>query len=237
MPLLELDGVSVSYGKIQAVSDISLTVEEKEIVVILGNNGAGKTTTLRAISGLNPPYHGRILFDGLEIQKLPPDKIVSMGITHVPEGRRVFRDMTVRENLDLGGFTRRREKSYLKSRLEMILALFPRLAERKNQLAGTLSGGEQQMLAMGRAMMVEPRLLMLDEPSLGLAPLFVQLIFNILKETAASGTTILLVEQNARMALKMADKGYVLENGSVKLAGPAAELAGQDEVVKAYLGG
>jgi branched-chain amino acid transport system ATP-binding protein len=212
-------------------------VEEKEIVVILGNNGAGKTTTLRAISGLNPPYHGRILFDGLEIQKLPPDKIVSMGITHVPEGRRVFRDMTVRENLDLGGFTRRREKSYLKSRLEMILALFPRLAERKNQLAGTLSGGEQQMLAMGRAMMVEPRLLMLDEPSLGLAPLFVQLIFNILKETAASGTTILLVEQNARMALKMADKGYVLENGSVKLAGPAAELAGQDEVVKAYLGG
>jgi branched-chain amino acid transport system ATP-binding protein len=237
MPLLELDGVSVSYGKIQAVSDISLTVEEKEIVVILGNNGAGKTTTLRAISGLNPPHHGRILFDGREIHHLPPDKIVSLGITHVPEGRRVFRDMTVLENLDLGGFSRRREKSYLKSRLEMILDLFPRLAERKNQLAGTLSGGEQQMLAMGRAMMVEPRLLMLDEPSLGLAPLFVQLIFNILKETAASGTTVLLVEQNARLALKMADKGYVLETGSVKLSGPAGELAGHDEVVKAYLGG
>ncbi len=237
MPFLELDRVSVAYGQIQAVSDISFTVEEKEIVVVLGNNGAGKTTTLRAISGLNPPHHGRILFDGREIQKMSPDKIVSLGITHVPEGRRVFRGMTVLENLDLGGFSRRQEKSYLKSRLNIILDLFPRLAERKNQLAGTLSGGEQQMLALGRAMMVEPRLMMMDEPSLGLAPQMVQLIFRVVKEIAASGTTVLLVEQNARLALKMADRGYVLETGSVKLSGSAAELAGQDEVVKAYLGG
>ncbi len=237
MPFLELDRVSVAYGQIQAVSDISFTVEEREIVVVLGNNGAGKTTTLRAISGLNPPHHGRILFDGREIQKMSPDKIVSLGITHVPEGRRVFRGMTVLENLDLGGFSRRQEKSYLKSRLNIILDLFPRLAERKNQLAGTLSGGEQQMLALGRAMMVEPRLMMMDEPSLGLAPQMVQLIFRVVKEIAASGTTVLLVEQNARLALKMADRGYVLETGSVKLSGSAAELAGQDEVVKAYLGG
>ncbi|HUW64284.1 MAG TPA: ABC transporter ATP-binding protein [Spirochaetia bacterium] len=237
MPFLELHDVSVFYGQIQAVSDVSFSVGEKEIVVLLGNNGAGKTTTLRAVSGLNPPRRGRIVFDGREIQNMPSDRIVALGVTHVPEGRRVFRGMTVLENLELGGFSRRREKSYLKSRLDWILGLFPRLAERKDQLAGTLSGGEQQMLAMGRALMAGPRLLMLDEPSLGLAPQFVQLIFKVLKEIAAAGTTVLLVEQNARLALKMADRGYVLETGSVKLAGTAGELAGHDEVVKAYLGG
>lgn len=237
MPYLELRDISVYYGQIRAVSDISVSVEEKEIVVLLGNNGAGKTTTLRAISGLNPPRRGHIIFDGREIGNLSSDRIVSLGVTHVPEGRRVFRGMSVLENLVLGGFSRRRQKAYLKNRLEWILDLFPRLAERKDQLAGTLSGGEQQMLAMGRALMAGPRLLMLDEPSLGLAPLVVGHIFKVLKQIAVAGTTILLVEQNARLALKMADRGYVLETGSVKLAGTTAELSGHDEVVKAYLGG
>ncbi|MDA8335401.1 MAG: ABC transporter ATP-binding protein [Peptococcaceae bacterium] len=237
MPFLELDGVSVAYGQIEAVSDVSLAVGEKEIVVVLGNNGAGKTTTLRAVSGLNPPCRGRIVFDGREIQQMPSDRIVALGITHVPERRRVFRGMTVLENLELGGFSRRRDRAGLKASLDWILGLFPRLAERKSQLAGTLSGGEQQMLAMGRALMARPRLLMLDEPSLGLAPQFVQLIFKVLKEIAAQGTTVLLVEQNARLALNMADRGYVLETGSVKLSGAARELAGHDEVIKAYLGG
>ncbi len=237
MPFHELDGVSVAYGQIEAVSDVSLAVGEKEIVVVLGNNGACKTTTLRAVSGLNPPCRGRIVFDGREIQQMPSDRIVALGITHVPERRRVFRGMTVLENLELGGFSRRRDRAGLKASLDWILGLFPRLAERKSQLAGTLSGGEQQMLAMGRALMARPRLLMLDEPSLGLAPQFVQLIFKVLKEIAAQGTTVLLVEQNARLALNMADRGYVLETGSVKLSGTARELAGHDEVIKAYLGG
>jgi len=236
-PLLEIEKMNVFYGQIQAVREVSLQVDQGEIVVVLGNNGAGKTTTLRAVSGLNPPRHGRIVFDGREIQNMPSDQIVSLGITHVPEGRRVFRGLTVLENLELGGFSRRREKDRLKAGLDRVMQLFPRLAERRGQLAGTLSGGEQQMLAIGRSLMAGPRLLMLDEPSLGLAPQFVALIFRVLKEIAAGGTTVLLVEQNARLALNMADRGYVLETGSVKLSGTAAELAGHDEVVKAYLGG
>jgi len=236
MPLLEIEDISVFYGQIQAVRGVSLRVAPGEIVVLLGNNGAGKTTTLRAVSGLNPPRRGRIVFDGREIHNTSSDRIVSMGITHVPEGRRVFRGLTVLENLELGGFSRRREKAYLRAGLDRVFHLFPRLAERRNQLAGTLSGGEQQMLAIGRSLMAGPRLLMLDEPSLGLAPGFVRVIFQVLKEVAAAGTTVLLVEQNARLALSMADRGYVLETGSVKLAGTAAELAGHDEVVRAYLG-
>jgi len=236
MALLEVEGVDVAYGRIRALSRISLRVEEGEIVTLIGANGAGKTTTLRAISGLIRPLHGAIRFDGNDLLRLTPDQVVRRGIGHSPEGRRVFARMTVRENLELGAFTRDRA-SEVASDLEGVLTIFPRLGERLVQKAGTLSGGEQQMLAIGRALMSRPRLLMLDEPSLGLSPLLVQTIFEVIKQISASGTTVLLVEQNAHQALAIAQRGYVLEVGKIVHEDSAANLLASDAVRAAYLGG
>ena len=233
---LELRDLRVSYGKVEALHGISVHVEQGEIVTILGANGAGKTTTLTTISGLRKPSGGSILFQGRPLHTIPSHEIVRLGITQSPEGRRVFGTLSVRENLDLGAFTSKDRGRSAKIR-KWIFDLFPRLAEREGQLAGTLSGGEQQMLAMGRALMSRPRLLLLDEPSMGLAPLLVKEIFNIIKEINESGTTVLLVEQNANMALSIADKAYVLETGRIALAGTAQELASSEAVRKAYLGG
>jgi branched-chain amino acid transport system ATP-binding protein len=236
MALLEVEGVDVAYGRIRALSRISLRVEQGEIVTLIGATGAGKTTTLRAISGLIRPLRGAIRFDGSDLLRLTPDQVVRRGIGHSPEGRRVFARMTVRENLELGAFTRDRA-SEVASDLKGVLTIFPRLGERLVQKAGTLSGGEQQMLAIGRALMSRPRLLMLDEPSLGLSPLLVQTIFEVIKRISASGTTVLLVEQNAHQALAIAQRGYVLEVGKIVHEDSAANLLASDAVRAAYLGG
>ncbi|MBR6510961.1 MAG: ABC transporter ATP-binding protein [Phascolarctobacterium sp.] len=234
--MLRVEDINVYYGAIHAIKGISLEVNDGEIVALIGSNGAGKSTTLRTISGLMKPKTGRIMYDGEDITGVPAHKIVGKGLCQVPEGRHVFANMTVLENLELGAYLRT-DKEGIEKDMEMVFEKFPRLLERKNQLSGTLSGGEQQMLAMARALMSRPKLLLLDEPSMGLAPLLIKEIFNIIKEINASGTTVLLVEQNANMALSIADKAYVLETGRITLSGTAAELASSEEVRKAYLGG
>jgi branched-chain amino acid transport system ATP-binding protein len=235
MPLLELRNLHVSYGAIQAVRGVSLKVETGQIVTLIGANGAGKSTTLRTISGLLKPRAGEILFDGRSIGGLPPHQIVGRGVVQAPEGRGIFANLTVAENLKLGAY-RRHDHKQVDADRERALDLFPRLRERMQQNAGTLSGGEQQMLAIARALVSGPRLLLLDEPSLGLAPQIMQTIFQVILEINSLGTTILLVEQNAHMALKVAHDAYVLETGEIAMHGPAAELARSDEVRKAYLG-
>jgi branched-chain amino acid transport system ATP-binding protein len=233
--LLELKDLDVHYGAIHALRGINVTVEEKEIVTLIGSNGAGKSTTLRAISGLVKPSGGSITFDGRSIRGLAPHETVRLGIAHAPEGRGIFANLTVRENLDVGSFARR-DQTGLRDDIERALDLFPRLRERIAQNAGTLSGGEQQMLAIARALIAKPRLLLLDEPSLGLAPQVVQTIFKIIREINERGTTILLVEQNAHMALKVAHRGYVLAVGEIAMSDAAAALAASEEVKKTYLG-
>lgn len=235
MSLLSVNNLSVSYGAIEAIRNCSLRVEQGEIVTLIGGNGAGKSTMLRTISGLLTPKQGTIQFEGKEIQGQPPHRIAQSGLVHVPEGRGIFANLTVEENLQLGAYSRNDHAEIRKDR-ERALELFPRVRERLKQAAGTLSGGEQQMVAIARAMLSRPRLLMLDEPSLGLAPQIVQTIFQVIREINNSGTTILLVEQNAAMALKVAHRAYVIEVGSIEMEGPAAELASSDEVRKAYLG-
>ena len=234
--MLHIDNINVYYGAIHALKGISVDVTEGEIVTLIGANGAGKSTILRTISGLLRPKSGTILFEGKNLAVMAAQDIVKLGLSQVPEGRRVFANMTVLENLELGAYTRS-DKAGIAADMDKILQRFPRLFERKAQLAGTLSGGEQQMLAMGRALMSRPRLLLLDEPSMGLAPLLVKEIFSIIKEINQTGTTILLVEQNAHMALSIAHRAYVLETGRITLTGPAAELAQSEEIRKAYLGG
>ena len=236
MALLELKDVQTFYGNIQALKGISISVEEGEIVTLIGANGAGKTTTLMSICGITPIRSGQIVLKGQEISGLSPNKIVGMGVSQVPEGRRIFPQLTVSENLDMGAFLRS-DREDIKRDMEEVFAIFPRLAERRNQLGGTLSGGEQQMLAISRALMANPHLLLLDEPSLGLAPLLVQNIFEVIQKiNKERKTTILLVEQNANMALKIANKGYVMQNGVIKIADTAAHLLENEEVRKAYLG-
>lgn len=234
--MLKVDNIDVYYCAIHAIKGISIEVPKGEIVTLVGSNGAGKSTTLRTISGLMKPKNGTILFEDKNIVGVPAHKIVGMGLCQVPEGRHVFANMSVMENLELGAYLRN-DKDGIARDLEDVFKKFPRLLERKDQISGTLSGGEQQMLAMGRALMSRPRLLLLDEPSMGLAPLLVKEIFNIIKEINESGTTVLLVEQNANMALSIADKAYVLETGRIALAGTAQELASSEAVRKAYLGG
>ncbi len=234
--MLEIKNLDVHYGVIHSIKNVSLEVKQGEIVTLIGANGAGKTTILRTISGLKKPTGGTVTFEGTDITNLSAQDRVRLGISHVPEGRRIFYSMTVLENLQLGAYLRR-DKAGINRDLELVYRHFPILADRKRQLAGTLSGGEQQMLAMGRALMSNPRMLFLDEPSMGLAPLFVQEIFDIIKSINASGTTIFLVEQNARLALQMADRAYVLETGSVVISGTGHELMQSDEIKKAYLGG
>ena len=234
--MLEIKNLKLHYGVIHALKDISLTVNDGEIVTLIGANGAGKTSTLRAISGLEKITSGEILLDGESMVHVPAPKRVSMGISQVPEGRRIFPDMSVLENLEMGAYLRN-DKSEIKKDMEMVYSHFPILGIRNKQLAGTLSGGEQQMLAMGRALMSRPKILLLDEPSMGLAPILVQEIFNIIKLINATGTTVLLVEQNANMALSIADRGYVIETGSIVLSGTGKELASSEAVRKAYLGG
>ncbi|GBD18522.1 High-affinity branched-chain amino acid transport ATP-binding protein LivF [bacterium HR27] len=235
MALLELQRVSVHYGPIQALKGISLTVESGEIVTLLGANGAGKTSTLRAISGLVRPSAGRILLADVDITHRKPHEIVELGVGHVPEGRRIFPRLSVEENLRLGAFTVR-DRAEIARRQDYVFSLFPRLAERRKQAGGTLSGGEQQMLAIGRALMMQPRILLLDEPSMGLAPVLVESIFEVIQRLNQDGTTILLVEQNARMALEVAHRGYVLETGQIVLSGNARDLARDPRVQAAYLG-
>ena len=236
MALLEINNIHVYYGAIHALKGISLKVEEGQIVALIGANGAGKTTTLRTISGLLHPKEGTILYHGEPLHEMKAQSIVKAGISQVPEGRRIFAPLTVMENLELGAFLRN-DKDGIRNDLETIFQSFPRLKERTFQQAGTLSGGEQQMLAMGRALMSRPKVLLLDEPSMGLSPIFVQEIFNIIKRINEQGTTVLLVEQNARMALSIADYAYVLETGTISLEGTGAELVSSEEVQKAYLGG
>jgi branched-chain amino acid transport system ATP-binding protein len=236
MALLELKDVHTFYGNIQALKGISISVDEGEIVTLIGANGAGKTTTLMSICAITPLRSGQILLNGKEISRVSPNKIVKMGVSQVPEGRRIFPQLSVSENLDMGAFLRT-DKEGIKRDMEEVFAIFPRLAERRNQLGGTLSGGEQQMLAISRALMANPHLLLLDEPSLGLAPLVVQNIFEVIQKiNKERKTTILLVEQNANMALKIANKGYVMQNGIIKSADTAAHLLENEEVRKAYLG-
>lgn len=232
--MVRVEELTVAYGGIEAVRGVSLEVKEGELVTLIGNNGAGKTSTLMAISGVAPIRSGRIVIDGEETTRLPPHAIVARGVAHCPEGRLVFGRLTVQENLRLGAY-QRKDSAGVKQDLDRVYALFPRLLERRTQLAGTLSGGEQQMLAIGRALMSRPRLLMLDEPSLGLAPLIVQRIFSVIQQLHAEGVTILLVEQNAHLALGIADRAYVLETGEVRLAGPAKQLIDNPEVRRAYL--
>ena len=234
--LLELKDIDVYYGAIHAIKGISLEVNQGEIVTLIGANGAGKSTTLRTISGLLKPKNGSITFAGENIAGVKAHEIVRRGISQVPEGRRIFAEMTVLENLEMGAFIRK-DKDGIRADMQHVFELFPRLEERKSQEAGTLSGGEQQMLAMGRALMSRPKLLLLDEPSMGLAPLLIREIFKIIEDIHASGTTVLLVEQNANMALSIADRAYVLETGRITLSGTAKELAASEEVRKAYLGG
>ena len=232
-PLLQVEDVEVRYGSVPAIHDLSLYIDQGEIVTVLGANGAGKTTTLRMISGLHRPYSGRVLFEGEEIQNRPAHELVGRGLSHVPEGRRIFATMSVRENLDMGAFGRR--GSY-KDDFDRVYTLFPVLGERQKQIGGTLSGGEQQMLAIGRALMARPRLLLLDEPSLGLAPKIIASIFQIIEAIRAEDVTVLLVEQNANQALRIADRGYVLENGHVLYQDTAPALLGDDRIRRAYLG-
>lgn len=235
MAMLEVKDLEVYYGMIQAIKGISFEVNQGEVIALIGANGAGKTTTLHTITGLLSPKKGSVLFEGQDITKVPAHKIVSMGMAHVPEGRRVFSQLSVYENLKLGAYTRK-DKSNIDKELQSIYERFPRLAERKNQLAGTLSGGEQQMLAMGRALMSKPSIVLMDEPSMGLSPILVNEIFDIIESISKSGTTVLLVEQNAKKALSIADRAYVLETGKVVLEGDAKALLENDSIKKAYLG-
>ena len=235
MALLELNEIHTYYGNIEALKGISLEVDEGEVVTLIGSNGAGKSTTLRSISGLTPPRTGSIRFQGQEIARVPPQEIVGMGICQSPEGRKCFQRMTVRENLELGAFLRR-DSAGIQSDLERVYELFPRLKEREAQKAGTMSGGEQQMLAIGRAMMGQPKLLLLDEPSMGIAPILVERIYETIAEINQQGTTILLVEQNANFALEVSKRGYVLETGAVVMSDASDSLRTNPEVQKAYLG-
>jgi branched-chain amino acid transport system ATP-binding protein len=233
--MLEISGLNVYYGAIHALKGINLKVNQGEIVTLIGSNGAGKTTTLKTISGILKPTEGKVLFQGNEINKLNANKLVSLGIAHVPEGRRVFGSMSVMENLEMGAYTRT-DKAEVKKDFDKIFKLFPRLLERKEQMAGTLSGGEQQMLAIGRALMSRPQLLLLDEPSMGLAPLIVKQIFSIISDINKEGMTVLLIEQNASMALKIAHRAYVIQNGLIEMEGDAKELLHDENVKNAYLG-
>ena len=236
MALLGVKNLEVYYGVICALKGISFEVNEGEIVSLIGANGAGKTTMMQSVVGIIPKRSGTVLFDGQDITKTPCHKIVQLGMTQVPEGRRIFQELSVYDNLVMGAYTVKDQQQF-KEELEKVFTKFPRLAERRNQIAGTLSGGEQQMLAMSRALMIRPKLLMLDEPSMGLAPILVDQVFEMIKELHAAGTTILLVEQNASKALEIADRAYVLETGNITLSGTGIELAQSDEVRKAYLGG
>lgn len=235
MAMLEIKDIEVFYGMIQAIKGVSFEVNEGEVIALIGANGAGKTTILHTITGLLSPKKGSVIFEGKDITKVPAHKIVSLGMAHVPEGRRVFAELTVYENLKMGAYTRK-DKNEIEQTLEMVYKRFPRLEERKNQLAGTLSGGEQQMLAMGRALMSHPKIIVMDEPSMGLSPILVNQIFDIIEEVSKSGTTVLLVEQNAKKALSIADRAYVLETGKIVLDGDAKELLNDDSIKKAYLG-
>lgn len=235
MAMLEVKDLEVCYGMIQAIKGISFEVNEGEVIALIGANGAGKTTTLHTITGLLSPKSGSVIFNGQDITRIPAHKIVSLGMAHVPEGRRVFAQFTVLQNLKMGAYTRT-DKSEIEESLEMVYKRFPRLEERKNQLAGTLSGGEQQMLAMGRALMSRPKIILMDEPSMGLSPILVNEIFDIIQSVSASGTTVLLVEQNAKKALAIADRAYVLETGKIVLDGDAKVLMNDDSIKKAYLG-
>lgn len=235
MALLEVKDIEVYYGMIQALRGVSFEVNKGEVVALIGANGAGKTTTLHTITGLLRAKSGHILFNGNDISKVPAHKIVTMGMAHVPEGRRVFANMSVLQNLKMGAYTRK-DKNEIEATIQNVYKHFPRLQERQNQMAGTLSGGEQQMLAMGRALMSQPSIILMDEPSMGLSPIFVNEIFNIIKEVSESGTTVLLVEQNAKKALSIADRAYVLETGKTTLEGNAGDLLNDESVQKAYLG-
>ena len=235
MAMLEVNDIKVYYGMIQAIKGVSFHVDEGEVIALIGANGAGKTTILHTVSGLLTPKEGTITFEGQDLVKIPGHKIVSMGMAHVPEGRRVFAELSVYENLKLGAYTRK-DKKEIEETLARVYKSFPRLEERKNQLAGTLSGGEQQMLAMGRALMSKPKIILMDEPSMGLSPILVEEIFHIIREISASGTTVLLVEQNAKKALAIADRAYVLETGNIVLSGDAKEMMNNDSIKKAYLG-
>ena len=235
MAMLKVTDLQVYYGVIQAIKGLSYEVNEGEVIALIGANGAGKTTILHTITGLVEAKSGTVEFEGKNITKMPGHKIVTLGMAHVPEGRRVFAELSVLENLKMGAYTRK-DKNEIAQSLEMVYKRFPRLEERKNQLAGTLSGGEQQMLAMGRALMSHPKIILMDEPSMGLSPIFVNEIFDIIKEVSASGTTVLLVEQNAKKALSIADRAYVLETGKIVLEGDAKELMNDESVKKAYLG-
>lgn len=235
MKMLEVKNISVYYGMIQAIKGISFEVNEGEIISLIGANGAGKTTTLHTITGLLSHKSGSIYFMGEDLSKMPAHKIVEMGMAHVPEGRRVFAHLSVLQNLKLGAFTRKDAKEINKN-MDMVFNRFPRLKERKDQLAGTLSGGEQQMLAMGRALMSSPKILLLDEPSMGLSPIYVSEIFNIIEELSSAGTTVLLVEQNAKKALSISNRAYVLETGKIALEGNSKDLLNNSEIKKAYLG-
>ena len=235
MALLEVQDIQVYYGMIQALKGVSFSVNEGEVIALIGANGAGKTTTLHTVTGLLRAKSGHIIYDGQDITKVPPHKIVTMGMAHVPEGRRVFANMTVLQNLKMGAFTRS-DKNEIDATIEKVYKRFPRLKERQNQTAGTLSGGEQQMLAMGRALMSQPKIILMDEPSMGLSPIFVEEIFHIIREISAGGTTVLLVEQNAKKALAIANRAYVLETGNIVLSGDAKEMMNNDSIKKAYLG-
>ena len=235
MALLEVQDIQVYYGMIQALKGVSFSVNEGEVIALIGANGAGKTTTLHTVTGLLRAKSGHIIYDGQDITKVPPHKIVTMGMAHVPEGRRVFANMTVLQNLKMGAFTRS-DKNEIDATIEKVYKRFPRLKERQNQTAGTLSGGEQQMLAVGRALMSNPKMILLDEPSLGLAPNFVEMIFGMIEKINKQGVTVLLIEQNANMALQVSQRAYVLENGLVSMSGKASDIANDPMVKKAYLG-
>ena len=235
MAMLEVKDLEVYYGMIQAIKGISFHVDKGEVIALIGANGAGKTTTLHTVTGLLSPKSGHVIFEGKDITKVPAHKIVSMGMAHVPEGRRVFAELSVYENLKMGAYTRK-DKNEIEESLKNVYKRFPRLEERKNQMAGTLSGGEQQMLAMGRALMSKPKIILMDEPSMGLSPIKVNEIFDIIRSVSESGTTVLLVEQNAKKALSIADRAYVLETGKIALEGKAKDLLEDDSIKKAYLG-
>ena len=235
MSMLEVKDLKVNYGMIQAIKGVSFHVEQGEVIALIGANGAGKTTILHTITGLLPPKEGSVMFEGTDITKIAAHKIVPMGMAHVPEGRRVFANLTVLQNLKMGAYTRK-DKAEIHDTLQMIYERFPRLEERQNQLAGTLSGGEQQMLAMGRALMSHPKIILMDEPSMGLSPIYVNEIFSIIQDVSKTGTTVLLVEQNAKKALSIADRAYVLETGKIVLEGRASTLLDNDDIKKAYLG-
>ena len=235
MAMLEIRDLEVFYGMIQAIKGVSFEVNEGEVIALIGANGAGKTTILHTITGLLTPKKGQVIFEGQDITKVPAHKIVSLGMAHVPEGRRVFSHLSVYQNLKMGAYTRK-DKDEIEKTLETVYKRFPRLEERKNQIAGTLSGGEQQMLAMGRALMSHPRIILMDEPSMGLSPILVNEIFDIIQSVSASGTTVLLVEQNAKKALSIADRAYVLETGNIVMSGDAKELMNDYSIKKAYLG-